>query len=160
MMQFIMPFLSSFMGTGGTGTGAGSTSGTSDGSSGTAGGTVTPPVDDDALAKSAQSAAFARAKDQTSDLARSSLMTLRSAAAERGVNVAGGTNPALLSEESRTLQAAQKPLSDLTRQQAIDTSDRAQAVSDRDYAGNIALQGQKASLAPSLISLLKVGGLY
>jgi hypothetical protein len=157
MMAYIAPFLSSFLGSGSSAPGGG-TSSTSAAASG--GGIVTPPADDDALAGAARTAAFNRAKDQTADLARSSLMTLRAAGAERGVNVAGGTNPALLSEESRTLSAANRPLSDLVRQQAVDTSTRADSVADRNYQGNIALQGQKAALAPSLLSLLKVGGLY
>jgi hypothetical protein len=132
-------------------------SGTAGGTAGTAGGTSTP---DPAIAQAAQKAAFGQAKDQTADLARSSLMTLRAAAAERGVNVAGGNNPALLASEGKVISEANKPLADLTRTQAIDTANRATAVDDRDYAGNIALSGQKAQLAPSLLSLLKVGGLY
>jgi hypothetical protein len=110
--------------------------------------------------KAAEDAAFARAKDRTADLARSSLMTLRGAASEAGRNVSGGTNPALQASEGQLLAKANQPLADLTRQQAIDSTTRAQSVSDRNYAGNIALQGQKTALAPSMLSLLKVGGLY
>lgn len=141
MMAFISPYLTG-------GTAAGGTGGTA------------APAGGDALAQSAQDAAFARAKDRTADLARSSLMTLRAAGAERGVNVAGGNNPSLTAAEGRVISDANKPLSDLTRDQAIQTSDRAAAVDDRNYAGNIALSGQKAQQIPSLLSLLKVGGLY
>lgn len=140
MMAFISPMLS-----GGTSTGTASPS--------------TPGAGGD-LAQTAQDAAFARAKDRTADLARSSLMTLRAAGAERGINVAGGNNPSLTAAEGRVVSDANKPLSDLTRDQAIQTSNRAAAVDDRNYAGNIALSGQKASQIPSLLSLLKVGGLY
>lgn len=142
MLSLIQPYL---LGLTGTGTG------------------TTPATDttaQDALAQKAQTAAFGRAKDQTADLARSSLMALRAASAERGVNVAGGTNPALTGAEGRLIERSQAPLSNLVAQQAQDTSDRAQTVADRDYQGNITVQGQNKALAPSLLSLLKVGGLY
>lgn len=114
----------------------------------------------DADAKVAEDAAFARAKDRTADIARSSLMSLRASAAERGVNVAGGTNPALLASEGNLMAKASQPLSDLVRQQAIDATTRAQSVADRNYQGEITQAGQRMALAPSILSLLKVGGLY
>jgi len=110
--------------------------------------------------EAARTAAFARAKDRAANLARTSLMTLRASAAERGVNVAGGTNPALLSEESRTLAQASQPLTDLNRDQALTEADRANTVADRNFAGNLATRSQNMSLAPSLMSLLRVGGMY
>src|SRR5262252_4443402 len=90
----------------------------------------------------ARNAAFARAKDTAGNLARSAIDSLHGIASERGLNVAGGSNPLMLRGEADVIGATGNQLGEVARTQAENDAARAAQISDRNYAGDITLRGQ------------------
>ena len=108
----------------------------------------------------ARAAAFARAKEQSGQIAQSSLAGLRNALARRGISGGGYANM----RTAEALAPAADQLQDFTREQLIQDLGQARHVADLGYQGDITqrgqtLQAQQAERA-SLLGLLRSGGLY
>lgn len=86
----------------------------------------------------ARAAAFARAKDQAGQIARSSLTSIAENMAGR--NMTGGGLQSL--KEAGAIGGAGDSLQNLTRDQLISDNNRAADVSDENYQGAIAQRGQ------------------
>lgn len=116
------------------------------------------PFDENA----ARAAAFARAKDQAGQIARSSLTSVQENATGRGI-VGSGIEGL---RAAGKIMSADAPLQDLTREQYIADNNRASNISDETYAGNIQQRGQtlqsEAAKRSSLMALYSsaYGGAY
>ena len=106
----------------------------------------TQPFDEQA----ARQAAFARAKEQSGQIARSSLEGLRNSLSRRGIS--GGGYAQMRGAEA--LAPATDRLQDFTREQLIQDLNRGADVSDRNYTGDIQQRGQDAAQRQSLLSLI------
>ncbi len=110
------------------------------------------PVDTSA----ARAAAFARAKDQAGQIARSSLDSLYNLMAASG---RAGSNIEA-SEASNILEGTAGDLGDVVRQGAITEADEAQQEALANYQGGITQRGQDLARQQSLLSLITARGLY
>lgn len=99
----------------------------------------------------ARAAAFARAKDQAGQIARSSLTSIASNLAGR--NMSGGGLQAL--QEAGAINGATQPLQELTRDQMISDTNRSADIADQEYQGGIQQRGQDLSNRASYLSLLR-----
>ncbi len=104
----------------------------------------------------ARGAAFARAKEQSGQIARSSLAGLRNALGRRGITGGGYANM----RTAEALAPAADQLQDFTREGLIQDYRRIGDIADRDVSAGLTRRGQDISKQQSLLSLLKVGGLY
>lgn len=109
-----------------------------------------------AAEEAARNAAFARAKEQSAAVARSSLAGLRSNLASRGIS--GGGYADMRTAEA--LAPAADRLQDFTREQLIQDLGRAEEVSDRDVAADLTRRGQDISRNNALLGLLQASRLY
>lgn len=106
--------------------------------------------------EAARSAAFSRAKDQRGQIALSQLKSLQDTMAGRGLQgstIESGHLGDILAEAGGGLE-------DFSNEQAILDVNRAGAISDRDYQGNLVRRGQNLGLAPSLLGLVGQRALY
>lgn len=110
------------------------------------GGATAPTVQHDAVAgneQAARASAFARAKDQSGQIARSSLSALSNLMAARGTSGSGIEDL----RSANILQGSEAPLQDLTREQYIQDLNRSAEISDLSYQGNIQQRGQTLDAA-------------
>ena len=106
-------------------------------------------------AEAARQAAFARAKDRTGKIARSSLDALQSAISDRGLG-AGSTFEA--AQTGRILGGGEAALGEFEREQAILDATEAGRLGDVQFQGDITQRGQDISRQQSLLSLLNQAG--
>lgn len=122
--------------------------------SGSGGGDSTPPVNFQANEQAARDAAFARAKEQSGQIAQSSLSALRNSLSRRGIT--GGGYAQMRGAEA--LAPATDRLQDFTREGMLQDYQRAGQISDREAAAALTRRGQDMSRQQSLLSLLSAGG--
>jgi hypothetical protein len=112
-------------------------------------------------AEAARAAAFARAKDQAGQLARSSLDALRSEAASRGLGAGSTWEAARMGE---ALGGAAGMLGEVSREQAIADAARAAELADLLYQGGLTQRAQdigaQQQQMQSLLSLYGQGPVY
>ena len=110
------------------------------GGAGGQGGVATPPREQygGGAADAARQAAFARAKDQAGNIARSSLTGLQNAMASRGISGSGIE----LGQTGEVLGGAANQLGEVNREQLIQDLAQQQHVSDISYQGGIEQRGQ------------------
>lgn len=102
----------------------------------------------------ARQAAFARAKEQSAQIARSSLTGLRNALSRRGIT--GGGYADLRTAEA--LAPAADQLQDFTREQLIQDLGKSERGADLEYQGQIAQRGQNQASVNALLSLINSRG--
>ena len=110
----------------------------------------------DANEAAARAAAFARAKEQSANIAQSSMTALRNALNSRGISGGGYANM----KAAEALSPAANRLQDFGREQLIQDLDRSSQVADRDVATSTTRRGQDLNYRQSLLSLLNAGKLY
>jgi hypothetical protein len=101
-------------------------------------------------------AAFARAKEQTGQIAQSSLQSMRNNLARRGITGGGYAEQ----RGAEALAPATGRLQDFTREQLIQDLGNLQHAGDVEYQGGIQQRGQTLANQQSLLGLLKAGGIY
>ncbi len=104
--------------------------------------------------QAARDAAFARAKEQSGAVARSSLAALRNQLGRRGIT--GGGYAQMRGAEA--LAPATDQLQDFTRQQLIEDLGQSRHVADTEYQGQIAQRGQNQAAMQSLLGLIRSRG--
>lgn len=104
--------------------------------------------------QASETAAFARAKDRAGLVARGSLESAQDVLAGRGLLGSGLESQAY----NDVINKGQQDLSDVIRQQAVDSVDRAQHRADTEYTGAIQQRGQNIQAAQSMLALMRRGG--
>ena len=99
---------------------------------------------------------FARAKDQAGQLASARLKDVRDTFSAH--NLAGSGNEARAMND--LLTSTQTGLEGVATQNAIYDANRAAAVEDRNYAGDLTRRSQNLSTLPSMLGFLKSGRAY
>lgn len=104
--------------------------------------------------QAARDAAFARAKEQSAQVARSSLTGLRNALSRRGIT--GGGYADMRTAEA--LAPAADQLQDFTREQLIQDLGKSERGADLEYQGQIAQRGQNQASVNALLSMINSRG--
>ncbi len=111
----------------------------------------TAPTFDEA---GARAAAFARAKDQAGQTARSSLAGLREAMAGRNM-LGGGAEAAATAQVAGN---AGSQVNEFTREQLMQDLNRSAQTSDRERAAGLTERGQDMASRTSLLGLMRASG--
>ena len=104
--------------------------------------------------QAARDAAFARAKEQSGQIAQSSLEGLRNSLSRRGITSGGYANQ----QAAEALAPATDRLQDFTREGLIQDYNRAGQIGDRDAAAGLQREQMANQQKQSLLSLLTAGG--
>lgn len=104
--------------------------------------------------QASESAAFGRAKDRAGLVARGSLDSAQDVLAGRGLLGSGLESKAY----QDVIGKGATDLTDVVRQQAVDSVDRAERRADTEYGGAITQRGQNMQQAQSMLSLIRRGG--
>jgi len=104
--------------------------------------------------EAARQAAFARAKEQSAQVAQSSLHGLRNSLSGRGIT--GGGYAAM--QTAGALMPAAEQLQDFGREQMIQQAGQASKNADTEYAGQVEQRGQNVNSTGQILDLLKSKG--
>jgi len=104
----------------------------------------------------AEDAAFARAKERIGRTTRGAMTAMGSQMAERGITGSGIEGAATRD----IINAGAGQLGDTTREQMIQSLERARQVADRNFAARQARRAQYAQLLPSFLQMFNTGATY
>lgn len=116
--------------------------------------TASPTAGPNVNEQAARDAAFARAKEQSGLIARSSLEGLRNSLARRGISGGGYANM----RTAEALAPAADQLQDFTREGLIQDYNRAGQIGDREAAAQLTREQMANQKQASLLGLLSSGG--
>lgn len=117
---------------------------------------ATGPNGLDAKESAARDAAYARAKDQAGATARASVAALQDVIAGSGMT--GSTVEA--AGVGGIIGQARNNVGDFTARQLTEDLQRAEEVSDQDFAAQVSQRNASVGLTPSLLGLIAARGLY